>query len=284
MASQKRARSASARAKSGGTATGRADTATRSGSADSKRSAGRATQDGGQANGQRQGGRGQAGRGGRQDATRAQNGRADRGRAPGSGRGPGGRGPGNRGPGNRGQNSPQARAGAAAAELSAAQAAPRPAPPQWFQLTTLGLSLAALGVSIYLTIVHYTSPKLLACSANGTINCEKVISSAQSMVFGVFPVAVLGLAFYVFMVAVNTPWAWRSPLPVIWWARLGGIIAGIGFVLYLLYAELIQIGNICLWCTGVHVITFLLFVLLIFYATLGTEATASTRLETTGAR
>jgi uncharacterized membrane protein len=275
MASQKRARSASARAKSGGTATGRADTAARPGSADAKRSAGRATQaDGGQG----QGGRGQTGRGGRQDTTRAQNGRADRGRAPASGRGPGGRGQNGR-PG-----SAQARPGTASAEPPTGQAAPRPAPPQWFQLTTLGLSLAALGISIYLTIVHYTSPRLLACSANGTINCEKVISSSQSMVFGVFPVAVLGLAFYVFMVAINTPWAWRSPIPLIWWARLGGIVTGIGFVLYLLYAELIQIGNICLWCTGVHVITFLLFVLLIFYATLGTGAAASTRLEATGAR
>jgi uncharacterized membrane protein len=255
MAGQKRARSASARAKSGGTATGRADTATR------------------------QGGRGQAGREGRQDATRAQNGRADRGRAPASGRGTGGRAPGGRGQDNRGQNGrssgPRARSGVVTGEALAAQAAPRSAPPQWFQLTTLGLSLAALGVSIYLTIVHYTSPKLLACSANGTINCEKVISSSQSMVFGVFPVAVLGLAFYVFMSAINTPWAWRSPLRAIWWARLGGIITGIGFVLYLLYAELIQIGNICLWCTSVHVITFLLFVLLIFYATLGSGATAS---------
>jgi uncharacterized membrane protein len=283
MASQKRARPASARAKSGGTATGRADSARRPGSADSKRSADRATQAGG---GQPQGGRGVAGRGGRQDPTRARNGGADPARAPASGRAPGGRGPSGRGPSGRGQNGrpagAQARSGAAGP--TADQAAPRPAPPRWFQLTTLGLSLAALGVSIYLTIVHYTSPKLLACSANGTINCEKVISSSQSMVFGVFPVAVLGLAFYVFMVAINTPWAWRSPLPVIWWARLGGIITGIGFVLYLLYAELIQIGNICLWCTSVHVITFLLFVLLIFYATLGSGATASTRPKTTGAR
>jgi uncharacterized membrane protein len=55
-------------------------------------------------------------------------------------------------------------------------------------------------------------------------------------------------------------------------------------VLYLLYAEIIQIGNICLWCTSVHVITFLLFVLLIFYATLGSGASASTRPKTTGAR
>ena len=249
MASQKRARAASA---------------SRPGPADSKPVTAQA-------------GGGQAGRAVREDASRAQSRRGDRGpggRAQGgSGRGQTGRGQDNR-RNNRRSAAAQARSGTAAAEPLRAESAPRPAPPRWFQLTTLGLSLAALGVSIYLTTVHYTSPRLLACSANGTINCEKVISSTQSMVFGVFPVAVLGMAFYVFMVAINTPWAWRSPLPLLWWARLGGITTGIGFVLYLLYAELIQIGNICLWCTGVHVITFLLFVLLIFYATLGTGATA----------
>jgi uncharacterized membrane protein len=39
------------------------------------------------------------------------------------------------------------------------------------------------------------------------------------------------------------------------------------FVLYLLYAEIIEIGNICLWCTSVHVITFLMFTVLVFHAT-----------------
>jgi uncharacterized membrane protein len=39
------------------------------------------------------------------------------------------------------------------------------------------------------------------------------------------------------------------------------MIVGIGFVLYLLYAELFDIGSICLYCTSVHVITFVLFVL-----------------------
>ena len=47
-----------------------------------------------------------------------------------------------------------------------------------------------------------------------------------------------------------------------------GIITGIGFVLYLIYAEVIQIGNLCLDCTTVHVITFLLFVVLVFAATM----------------
>ena len=178
----------------------------------------------------------------------------------------------------------QKRALAASGRAMSRTAGARSATPLWLQLSTLLLSLAGLGVSVYLTIAHYSSPTILACSDSGVVNCAKVTTSPQSMVFGVLPVAVLGLAFYVFMAAINTPWAWRSPLRAIWWARLGGIVTGIGFVLYLLYAELIQIGNICLWCTGVHVITFLLFVLLIFYATLGTGATASTRLETTGAR
>ena len=57
---------------------------------------------------------------------------------------------------------------------------------------------------------------------------------------------------------------------------MAAAVAGMGFVLYLIYAELIQIGNICLWCTSVHVITFLLFVLMVFTATLGSGTAART--------
>jgi uncharacterized membrane protein len=252
MASQKQARPASGQAKNGGTAA-------RSGSGNS----GRGGQQGRAGTGQSGGGRGTGGRpqdsrgqGVREQGTRGQNGRGQNGRGPGGRPGP-------------------ARGGVQVAEPSAASAAQeRYGAPPWIQWTALGLSLAGLGVSIYLTIIHFTSPKLLLCSSNGTINCEKVLSSPEAMVFGVFPVAVLGLAFYVFMVAINSPWAWRSRLPVVWWARLAGAVAGMGFVLYLVYVELIQIGNICLWCTSVHVITFLLFVLLVFTATLGMGSTA----------
>lgn len=141
--------------------------------------------------------------------------------------------------------------------------------PLWLQISTLVLSLGGLGVSIYLTIAHYSSTNILACSDKGVINCAKVTTSPESIVFGIFPVAVLGLAFYVFMVAVNTPWAWRARLPVIRWARLGSVIVGIFFVLYLVYTEVITLGNICLWCTGVHVVTLLLFGLIVFSASAG---------------
>jgi uncharacterized membrane protein len=137
--------------------------------------------------------------------------------------------------------------------------------PLWF--TTWLVSLVGLGVSIYLTITHYDTHIVIACSDNGLVNCEKVTTSPQSMVFGIFPVAVLGLAFFTFMTAINSPLGWRFNQPLVRWTRLGSVIVGMGFVLYLIYAELIQIGNICLFCTSVHVLTFILFALLIYDAT-----------------
>lgn len=113
------------------------------------------------------------------------------------------------------------------------------------------------------------------CSESGLVNCQKVTTSPQSYVSGI-PVAVLGLAFYAFAVPVMSPWAWRPARRenmVTRWAwhnlgviRLASVLAGVGFVLYLLYAELFIIGSICLYCTSVHVITFLLFVLTVFAA------------------
>ena len=125
------------------------------------------------------------------------------------------------------------------------------------------LAIAGLGVSTYLTIAHYTSSSILACSDKGLINCALVTSSAESMVFGIFPVAVLGLAFFVFMTAAVSPWAWRLKFPLLTWVRVAAVIVGIGFVLYLVYTELFTLDAICLWCTSVHGLTFLLFVLVV---------------------
>jgi uncharacterized membrane protein len=141
--------------------------------------------------------------------------------------------------------------------------------PLWFQLTTWVLALAGLAASIYLTVAHYISPALLICSEKGLINCAAVTTSPESVVFGVFPVAVLGLAFYVLMAAITSPWAWRASWPAIRWVRLGSVAVGMVFVLYLIYTELITLNAICLWCTSVHVITFLLFALIVFSAAAG---------------
>jgi uncharacterized membrane protein len=175
----------------------------------------------------------------------------------------GGRNAGNgnvRGQRNRAGTSQQAR------EANAATAIPADAgPPRWLQWTTLVLAIAGLGVSTYLTIAHYTTAVSLACPNTGTINCQKVTTSPESNVLGI-PVAVLGLAFYLFLVAIMSPFAWRSARREVALVRLLSLVAGIGFVIYLIYAELFEIGNICLECTSVHVITFVLFVLTVLGA------------------
>ncbi len=135
-----------------------------------------------------------------------------------------------------------------------------PVAPRWAWTVTLALSLAGLAVSAYLTYVHYTTPTALSCPDTGLINCVKVTTSPQSMLFGVIPVAVSGLAYYAVMTALTTPWAWRSSAPLVRGARLAGAVAGVGMVCYLVYVELVVVDAICLWCTAVHVVTFLLFV------------------------
>ena len=104
------------------------------------------------------------------------------------------------------------------------------------------------------------------------------------MVFGIFPVAILGLAFYVFMVALNSPWVWRLQQTgseqlssILRYTRVGAVVVGMGFVLYLIYAELIQINAICLWCTSVHVATFLIFALIVFYTSFSTSTSGAHR-------
>jgi uncharacterized membrane protein len=151
----------------------------------------------------------------------------------------------------------------ASAKRQPAEIAPEPerspGPPLWLQIVSLVLALGGLGVSIYETWAHFHGSHLLGCTGSGAENCTKVITSPQSMVFGVIPVAILGLVFYVFVVAIMTPWAWQMKRREVAWLRMATMVVGMGFVLYLVYAELYQIGSICLYCTSVHAITFLLF-------------------------
>jgi len=139
--------------------------------------------------------------------------------------------------------------------------------PLWLQLLTLVLAVIGLGISAYETWAHFNGNHLAGCptGGGGTFNCGAVITSPQSMVFGVIPVAILGLAFYVAAVPLFSPWAWRLPWRRVHQLRLASLVVGMGFVVYLIYAEL-TIGSICEYCTGVHIVTFLLFCITLFSA------------------
>jgi uncharacterized membrane protein len=139
--------------------------------------------------------------------------------------------------------------------------------PLWLQVVSLVLAILGLAISAYETYAHFNGSHLAGCpTGGGTFNCTAVITSPQSKVFGVIPVAVLGLVFYVAAVPLFSPWAWRMKRREVHLLRLASVVVGMGFVMYLIYAELYQIGDICEYCTGVHIVTFLLFCITVFSA------------------
>lgn len=143
-------------------------------------------------------------------------------------------------------------------------AAPSHDPPafpalRWPALVGVALCVLGLAVASYLTYAHYNAHVTLACPDHGFINCAKVTSSKYSKILGI-PVAVLGLAFFASMLPLQLPVAWRSPNRLLRAVRMGSCVIGVGFVLWLLYAELLKIRNICIYCTSVHILTFAIFV------------------------
>jgi uncharacterized membrane protein len=148
---------------------------------------------------------------------------------------------------------------AASLPTSPARRTVEPAP-TWVLWVTLPLALLGVAIATYLTIIHF-NPKALHCSA-GIFNCSAVLDSAQSKFLGI-PVAFLGLFQYVVMTALCTPWAWRSKRREVHLARLTLAAVGMAFVLWLIAAELLIINNICEYCTGVHLITFALFICMV---------------------
>lgn len=131
----------------------------------------------------------------------------------------------------------------------------------WRPLVLVGICLAGIGISIYLLIVHY-EPHALICSTNGIINCSKVLTSPSSVIFGI-PVPYFGLAYFVAMGAACLPAAWRSGAAWLAWGRVAATVAGLGMVVYLVYQEAIVLHAICVWCTCVHVLTFVMFLIVV---------------------
>jgi uncharacterized membrane protein len=143
--------------------------------------------------------------------------------------------------------------------------------PRWAAPASLVVCVLGLLDAIYLTIEHYTASQTLACSDTGTINCLKVTTSSYATVLGV-PVAVLGVVFFAVMTVLCLPPVWRRTDRATRTVRVVAAAVGMVSVLYLVWVELFRVDAICLWCTGVHALTFLLFVIVALATSLTTEA------------
>lgn len=130
----------------------------------------------------------------------------------------------------------------------------------WPAIVGLALSAVGFGIAGYLTFEHYTSSASLTCPASGGIvDCLKVTTSQYSHIAGI-SVALLGLIFFIVMLALQSPWAWRNHRRPLRAGRVLWSLVGVGTAVWLIYVELFKLDAICLWCTAVHVIAVLLFV------------------------
>ncbi|RAQ95591.1 vitamin K epoxide reductase family protein [Thermogemmatispora tikiterensis] len=130
------------------------------------------------------------------------------------------------------------------------------------QLLVLLLALVGIGDAIYLTIVHYQDAPLV-CPASGAIDCAHVLSSSYAVVPGTtLPISLPGLGWCLILAGLAlmsllrpTEPAWLRPAQFLW------SLAGMVTVLYLVYVELVRLHAICLWCTVLHVLILIAFLI-----------------------
>ena len=129
--------------------------------------------------------------------------------------------------------------------------------------------MAGIGISTYLTYVHYADVEPFCVAGGG--GCERVQTSDYADLAGI-PVAVLGVIGYVQIVA--SLWVPGEA------GRLAGAVlalSGFGFSAYLTYRELVTIDATCQWCIASAVVMTALAVLTVWrLVRLDEPATAAT--------
>ncbi|HEY7850084.1 MAG TPA: vitamin K epoxide reductase family protein [Ktedonobacterales bacterium] len=129
------------------------------------------------------------------------------------------------------------------------------------------MGLVGLGISIYLTVVHYDAKVSLVCTSGGVVNCQQVTSSAWSVLPATsIPVTIPGMLWFVVSGGLAL-WALlalargemepeRARVAQLVWSGLG-----LAFVLYLVFAEIALVQRLCEWCTAVHLLTLATFLI-----------------------
>jgi uncharacterized membrane protein/thiol-disulfide isomerase/thioredoxin len=109
------------------------------------------------------------------------------------------------------------------------------------------LLLIGIGASAYLTFVEFTQNEAI-CGPLG--DCNAVQSSSYAYLFGIIPVALLGLIGYISMAAALAAYYLlgeprkQTAGQVLWWFAL----LGTAFSIYLTFLEPFVIGATCAWC------------------------------------
>jgi uncharacterized membrane protein len=119
--------------------------------------------------------------------------------------------------------------------------------PSYTRMAIVLLALIGFFDAAYLALERLI-PSSMLCPTGG--GCEIVAASEYSVLFGVLPVAYLGVLGYCFLFGLGMRWLYREQvleMPLIHVLLLFSAV-GVGFSIYLVYLQLFVIQAICFWC------------------------------------
>lgn len=136
----------------------------------------------------------------------------------------------------------------------------------WLYTSLIVLSLAGLGVSLYLMWGYTTPGATLACGDSS--GCETVKNSIYASLLGI-PLPTLGVLSYVAVLSLVIAQRQAAIIGRGWSAYFalaifGLSLMGVLYSAYLTYIELFVIDAICRWCVASAVIMAAIFLLSIF--------------------
>ncbi len=127
----------------------------------------------------------------------------------------------------------------------------------WAKWTGLVCAVAGIVLAGYLTYTHYAG-RAVMCGPSG--GCDTVQNSKYAVLFGILPVAVLGLAGYIGILAAWLAWQYgpaglRNTAAIAMW---GMCLFGVLFTIYLTTLEPFVIGATCMWCIASAILQIIL--------------------------
>src|SRR5256885_3458457 len=128
------------------------------------------------------------------------------------------------------------------------------------QILLLLLALVGIGISVYLTIIHYEHIPPV-CSNTGLVDCVRVLSSEYSVVPGTsIPITLPGLGWCLVSAGLAVLGLRLVIQP--YWVRLAPILLSLAAnaaVLFLVYAAMVRLHTICLLCSILPLIIWIMF-------------------------
>ena len=131
----------------------------------------------------------------------------------------------------------------------------------WLLIIGGAIGLLAAAILMIDKIAVLQNPGMqLSCNINPIISCGSVISTSQASAFG-FPNPIIGLVGFSVVVTIGAALLAGAAFRRWFWLGLqGGVTFAIGFVTWLQYQSIFEIGALCPFCMVVWTVTIPLFV------------------------